>query len=65
MAKAVALKLFHERLHVFGVEGFGHADVVVENMASRGVCSSLGGEAMWSDYWLEDIKLSNTELTDI
>ncbi len=51
LAKAVALKLLHERSTMFSNDGYGHADVGTGNLASQGVCKSLGGKVEWIDYW--------------
>ncbi|RFU25339.1 hypothetical protein B7463_g10998, partial [Scytalidium lignicola] len=51
LAKAVAQKLFRERVKDFGPDGFCHADVAEDNMRSQGVCRSLKGSAVWTTYW--------------
>lgn len=49
LAKAVATKLL--QMTILGDDGLGHADVLNGNLASQGVCKSLGGMAEWMDYW--------------
>lgn len=51
LAKAVALKLFMDEMEKEDGDGFVHADVGTENLASAGVCRSLGGKEEWIDYW--------------
>jgi hypothetical protein len=50
LAKAVALKLFSEKVTDFAQDGLAHADVGFENMQSQGVCKSLNGTVGWSVY---------------
>ncbi|KAG8164759.1 hypothetical protein KVR01_005034 [Diaporthe batatas] len=49
MAKAVATKVLRE--HSFGDDGWGSADVHVDNAQSQGVCKALGGEKGWKNCW--------------
>jgi hypothetical protein len=43
IAKAIVLKLFHDKTSDFDPEKLHHADVVTRNLQSQGVCKSLGG----------------------
>lgn len=64
LAKAVAMKLFAEDMQSFVTHGdlteedkdkdrrWAHADVAVDNDASIGVCTSLGGKWEWQVYWV-------------
>ncbi|KAH8815067.1 hypothetical protein F5884DRAFT_851569 [Xylogone sp. PMI_703] len=52
LAKAVAQKLFRERVKDFGADNFCHADVAKDNIQSQGVCKSLNGSATWTIYWV-------------
>ncbi|POS76155.1 hypothetical protein DHEL01_v205454 [Diaporthe helianthi] len=49
LAKAVATKVLRE--HSFGNDGWGSADVHVDNAQSQGVCKALGGEKGWKNCW--------------
>ncbi|ROW11251.1 hypothetical protein VMCG_01427 [Cytospora schulzeri] len=49
VAKAVATKVFRE--HSFGDDGWGSADVHVDNVQSQAVCKSLGAEYGWRTCW--------------
>ncbi|KAI7787120.1 hypothetical protein LA080_001213 [Diaporthe eres] len=49
MAKAVATKVLRE--HSFGDDGWGSADVHIDNVQSQGVCKGLGGEKGWRNCW--------------
>ncbi|ROW01619.1 hypothetical protein VSDG_02255 [Cytospora chrysosperma] len=49
IAKAVATKVFRE--HSFGDDGWGSADVHVDNVQSQAVCKSLGAEYGWKTCW--------------
>ncbi|KAI3400445.1 hypothetical protein diail_3066 [Diaporthe ilicicola] len=49
IAKAVATKVLQE--HSFGDDGWGSADVHIDNVQSQGVCKSLGGEKGWRTCW--------------
>lgn len=51
LAKAVSLKLYHEKISEFGDEGIAHADVEIQNMVSQGVAKSLGGIYAWTIHW--------------
>lgn len=56
IAKAVAAKIIREYAPGIAVDDEGnawcHADVYHGNIASESVCDSLGGEALWTDYWV-------------
>lgn len=56
IAKAVAAKIFREDAPGLAVDEQGnawsHADVYLGNVQSEGVCGSLGGQALWKDYWI-------------
>ncbi|KUI65968.1 hypothetical protein VM1G_01430 [Cytospora mali] len=49
IAKAVATKVFRE--HSFGDDGWGSADVHIDNIQSQAVCKSLGAEKGWRTAW--------------
>ncbi|KAI1760457.1 hypothetical protein GGR53DRAFT_523084 [Hypoxylon sp. FL1150] len=51
-AKAVAIKLWRERLKEYDDEGYCWADVAPDNNGSQRVCKSLGGKVAWSISWL-------------
>lgn len=51
-AKAVAVKLFRERLKEFDDDGYCWANVAPDNPGSQRVCKSLGGKVAWSVSWL-------------
>ncbi|KAI1779871.1 hypothetical protein F4818DRAFT_156531 [Hypoxylon cercidicola] len=50
-AKAVAVKLWRERLKEYDDEGYCWADVAPDNIGSQMVCKSLGGKVAWSISW--------------
>ncbi|KAF2772062.1 hypothetical protein EJ03DRAFT_267297 [Teratosphaeria nubilosa] len=55
LAKAIATKLFREKMHSFWeaeVEKISHGYVVSGNEASEATCRSLGGRCGWQSYWL-------------
>ncbi|OAL07278.1 hypothetical protein IQ06DRAFT_372278 [Phaeosphaeriaceae sp. SRC1lsM3a] len=56
IAKAVAAKICREHAPGLAVDNEGnawsHADVYMGNVQSEGVCKSLGGQALWKDYWI-------------
>ncbi|KAK4550074.1 hypothetical protein LTR36_003041 [Oleoguttula mirabilis] len=56
LAKLITAKIFREKMGRFfdgGVEKkLGYGFVVVGNMASEGMCRSLGGRSEWECYWL-------------
>jgi hypothetical protein len=56
LAKAVAAKIMREYAPGLAVDDQGnawsHADVYAGNTQSESVCRSLGGEALWKDYWV-------------
>jgi hypothetical protein len=56
LAKAVAAKIMREYAPGLAVDDIGnawsHADVYVGNTQSESVCRSLGGKALWKDYWV-------------
>ncbi|KAH7379313.1 hypothetical protein DE146DRAFT_311470 [Phaeosphaeria sp. MPI-PUGE-AT-0046c] len=56
IAKAVAAKICREHAPGLAVDNEGnawsHADVYMGNVQSEGVCRSLGGQALWKDYWV-------------
>ncbi|KAK4672960.1 hypothetical protein QC763_107580 [Podospora pseudopauciseta] len=49
--KAIAIKLMRERLHEYGDDGLGAADVWVENTKSQGLCRAIGGKPSWIVSW--------------
>tara|TARA_R110002003_G_scaffold206_28_gene15936 strand:- start:5991 stop:6584 length:594 start_codon:yes stop_codon:yes gene_type:complete len=56
IAKAVAARIIREYAPglAIGDDGnaWSHADVYVDNVQSEKVCRSLGGIALWKDYWV-------------
>lgn len=56
IAKAVAAKICREHAPGLAVDvkgnAWSHADVYMGNVQSEGVCRSLGGKALWKDYWI-------------
>ena len=60
LAKAVVRKAWRDHLDCHtgsdestaAQERWAHADVSTDNVSSNAMCKSLGGEIMWSDYWL-------------
>jgi ribosomal protein S18 acetylase RimI-like enzyme len=56
IAKAVGAKIMREYASGLAVDDDGnawsHADVYAGNIQSESVCSSLGGKALWKDYWV-------------
>ncbi|RDW91805.1 hypothetical protein BP5796_01199 [Coleophoma crateriformis] len=50
LAKAVTLRLFHEKSATLATDGLYHADVAVNNLSSQGVCKSMRGTIKWSIY---------------
>jgi hypothetical protein len=56
IAKAVAAKIMRKYAPGLAVDDEGnawsHADVYLGNMQSESVCKSLGGKALWKDYWV-------------
>ncbi|KAL2134178.1 hypothetical protein VTI74DRAFT_839 [Chaetomium olivicolor] len=51
LAKAMACKLMHEHLPDYGDDGWGAADVFVENFKSQALCKSIGGRQSWTLSW--------------
>ncbi|KAK4105513.1 hypothetical protein N658DRAFT_417269 [Parathielavia hyrcaniae] len=51
LAKALACKLMRERLQEYGDDGWGAADVFVENSKSQALCRSIGGKNSWTLSW--------------
>jgi hypothetical protein len=65
IAKAVAAKIIREYAPGLAVDNDGnawsHADVYVGNVQSESVCKSLGGKALWKDYWVRiDLEKAGT-----
>jgi len=56
IAKAVAAKIMRKYAPGLAVDDEGnawsHADVYLGNAQSESVCRSLGGKALWKDYWV-------------
>jgi hypothetical protein len=56
IAKAVAAKIICDYAPGLAVDDEGnawcHADVYLGNIPSESVCRSLGGKALWKDYWV-------------
>jgi hypothetical protein len=56
IAKAVGAKIMREYAPGLAVDDEGsawsHADVYAGNIQSESVCRSLGGKALWKDYWV-------------
>jgi ribosomal protein S18 acetylase RimI-like enzyme len=56
IAKAVAAKIFREHAPELAVDEGGvawaHADVYKGNVQSEAVCASLGGNALWTIFWV-------------
>ncbi|XDG10181.1 hypothetical protein ABKA04_009796 [Annulohypoxylon sp. FPYF3050] len=50
-AKAVAVKIFRERLKEYDDDGHCWADVAPDNPQSQRVCKSLGGKVAWTVSW--------------
>ncbi|KAI1208087.1 uncharacterized protein F4807DRAFT_164832 [Annulohypoxylon truncatum] len=50
-AKAVAVKIFRERLKDYDDDGHCWADVAPDNPQSQRVCKSLGGKVAWTVSW--------------
>ncbi|KAI1090416.1 hypothetical protein F5B19DRAFT_494469 [Rostrohypoxylon terebratum] len=50
-AKAVAVKIFRERLKEYDNDGHCWADVAPDNPQSQRVCGSLGGKVAWTVSW--------------
>lgn len=51
LAKALACKLMREHLPKYGDDGWGAADVFVENHKSQAMCRSIGGKVGWTLSW--------------
>ncbi|KAK4230492.1 hypothetical protein QBC38DRAFT_356783 [Podospora fimiseda] len=51
LAKAVACKVMKENLSKYGDDGWGAADVFVENEKSQALCKSIGGVMRWTLSW--------------
>ncbi|KAK3395889.1 hypothetical protein B0T20DRAFT_359616 [Sordaria brevicollis] len=51
LAKAVACKVMRDHLSEYGDDGWGAADVFVDNVRSQGVCKSIGGRVGWLLSW--------------
>ncbi|KAF2831494.1 hypothetical protein CC86DRAFT_314876 [Ophiobolus disseminans] len=56
IAKAVGAKIIRDYAPGLAVDDEGnawcHADVYLGNVQSESVCRSLGGKALWKDYWV-------------
>ncbi|SMR54856.1 unnamed protein product [Zymoseptoria tritici ST99CH_3D1] len=55
LAQAITAKLFNEemeRLWEEGVKRWAHGYVVEGNVASEGLCRSLGGRKVWDAFWV-------------
>ncbi|KAF2025812.1 hypothetical protein EK21DRAFT_75506 [Setomelanomma holmii] len=56
IAKAVASKIIRKYAPGLAIDNDGnawsHADVYADNVQSESVCRSLGGKALWKDYWV-------------
>ncbi|KAI2468818.1 hypothetical protein F4781DRAFT_251982 [Annulohypoxylon bovei var. microspora] len=50
-AKAVAVKIFRDRLKDYDDDGHCWADVAPDNPKSQRVCKSLGGKVAWTVSW--------------
>ncbi|KAK3988108.1 hypothetical protein QBC44DRAFT_343532 [Cladorrhinum sp. PSN332] len=51
LAKAVACKVMRDHLSKYGDDGWGAADVFVENDKSQALCKSIGGVMRWKLSW--------------
>ncbi|SPQ18225.1 ce529d9d-79b8-4ec7-bf6d-5b2dd05072ad [Thermothielavioides terrestris] len=51
LAKALGCRLMREYLHEYGNDGWGAADVFVENSGSQAFCRSIGGKLSWTLSW--------------
>ncbi|KAI9794486.1 MAG: hypothetical protein M1835_006578 [Candelina submexicana] len=51
LARAVTCKLFETGISSFASDGLAHADVEMQNLASQGLCRSVGAEESWEVYW--------------
>ncbi|KAH7627371.1 hypothetical protein B0T09DRAFT_181922 [Sordaria sp. MPI-SDFR-AT-0083] len=51
LAKAVACKVMTDHIRDYGNDGWGAADVFVDNVRSQGVCKSIGGRVGWLLSW--------------
>lgn len=51
LAKAVARKVMRDHLAEYGDDGWGAADVFVENEKSQALCRSIGGKMKWMLSW--------------
>ncbi|KAK3497992.1 uncharacterized protein B0T23DRAFT_98805 [Neurospora hispaniola] len=51
LAKAVACKVMRDHVKDYGDDGWGAADVFLENYRSQGVCRSIGGRVGWLLSW--------------
>ncbi|KAK3694993.1 hypothetical protein B0T22DRAFT_89234 [Podospora appendiculata] len=51
LARAVACKLMRDHVKDYGNDGWGLADVFVQNHRSQGVCKSIGGKLSWCSTW--------------
>ncbi|EAA35031.1 hypothetical protein GE21DRAFT_2519 [Neurospora crassa] len=51
LAKAVACKVMRDHVKDYGDDGWGAADVFLENYRSQGVCKSIGGRVGWLLSW--------------
>lgn len=65
IAKAVAAKIFRDYAHGLAIDDEGnawcHADVYMGNVQSEIVCRSLGGRALWKNYWVRiDLEKAGT-----
>ncbi|KAL2199272.1 hypothetical protein P885DRAFT_75689 [Corynascus similis CBS 632.67] len=51
LARALVCKLIRERLPEYGDDGWGAADVSVDNHKSQALCRSVGGKSRWITSW--------------
>jgi len=70
IAKAVAAKIIRDFAPGLAVDDEGdawcHADVYLGNVQSETVCKSLGGKALWKDYWVRiDLEKAGTLVKSI
>lgn len=51
LAKLIASKIMRDHIRDYGPDGWGAADVFVQNTQSQGVCRSIGGTKWWTLSW--------------
>ncbi|KAK4202300.1 hypothetical protein QBC40DRAFT_221883 [Triangularia verruculosa] len=51
LGKAIAIKLMREYLDEYATDGYGAADVWIENTKSQGLCHAIGGRPSWIVSW--------------